>query len=109
MAQSPYLAVWLIALFDLPTDTPEARKAYTGFRKFLLSEGFDMLQYSVYARYCSGEDKAKGIRRKVKQSLPPDGEVRVMTLTDTQYGKMQIYHGKLRKPPTKAPGQVEMF
>ena len=109
MAQSPYLAVWLIALFDLPTDTPEARKAYTGFRKFLLSEGFDMLQYSVYARYCSGEDKAKGIRSKIRQSLPPDGEVRVMTLTDTQYGKMHIYHGKLRQPAAKAPEQVEMF
>lgn len=109
MFRSPYLSVWLIALFDLPTDTPDARKSYTVFRKHLLSQGFTMLQYSVYARYCSGEDKAKSIRRRIRQSLPPDGEVRVMTLTDTQYGKMQIFHGKLRQPTDRVPQQVEMF
>ena len=109
MAQSPYLAVWLITLFDLPTDTSEARKAAAGFRKTLLSEGFTMLQYSVYARYCPGEDKAKGIRSKIKRHLPPDGEVRIMTLTDTQYANTQIYHGKLRAAPDKIPQQVEIF
>lgn len=43
MFRSPYLSVWLIALFDLPTDTPDARKSYTVFRKHLLSQGFTML------------------------------------------------------------------
>jgi CRISPR-associated protein Cas2 len=109
MAISPYQAVWLVALFDLPTDTPEARKRYTEFRKHLLENGFQMIQYSVYARYCPGEDRAQVYRRRIKLNLPSDGEVRIITLTDIQYGKMQVFHGKNRKAPESAPKQIEMF
>lgn len=109
MAISPYQAVWLVTLFDLPTDTPEARRAYTDFRKALLKDGFSMLQYSVYARYCPSEEKAKVHRRRIKRAVPDDGEVRIMSLTDVQYGKMQIFHGKLRKNAETAPAQIEMF
>ncbi|HHT9133449.1 MAG TPA: CRISPR-associated endonuclease Cas2, partial [Candidatus Avalokitesvara rifleensis] len=48
---SEYRAMWLFAMFDLPVDTKKARREYTRFRKALLTEGFTMLQYSVYARY----------------------------------------------------------
>lgn len=37
----------LILMFDLPMDTTEEKKTYRNFRKFLLSEGFMMHQYSV--------------------------------------------------------------
>ena len=52
MIISGYRAVWIFAMFDLPTDTDKARKDYTHFRKNLLKDGFAMLQYSVYARHC---------------------------------------------------------
>ncbi len=109
MAISPYQAVWLIALFDLPTDSKEARKAYTEFRNKLLDNGFSMMQYSVYDRYCVNEEKARVQRRRIKSFLPDDGEVRIITLTDTQYAKMKVFHGKMRKAPNSAPSQVEMF
>ena len=109
MAISPYKAVWLIALFDLPTDTAQARRAYTGFRNKLLDNGFGMMQYSVYSRYCPNEEKAQLHRRRIKSFLPDDGEVRIMTLTDTQYAKMKIYYGRMRRASESAPGQVEMF
>lgn len=109
MAISPYQAVWLITLFDLPTDTQEARRQYTDFRKHLLKNGFMMLQYSVYARYTPSEEKAQVLRRRIKRNLPPDGEIRIMTLTDVQYGKMQIYRGKNRQAPEPEPEQVQLF
>jgi CRISPR-associated protein Cas2 len=43
--------MWIIVMFDLPTDTKEARKAYHEFREELLNDGFTMLQFSVYARH----------------------------------------------------------
>lgn len=109
MAVSPYQSVWLITLFDLPTDTPEARRAYTDFRKQLLKSGFNMLQYSVYARYCPSEEKAKVHHRRIKQALPADGEVRVISLTDAQFAKMKVFHGKTRGAPERVPNQIEMF
>lgn len=101
--------MWLIALFDLPTDTPKARHDYVFFRKKLLSCGFTMMQYSVYVRFCANEEKANTHRKRIKAFLPPDGEVRIIGITDVQFGKMQIYHGKMRQGPEKAPEQVELF
>ena len=50
--------MWLITMFDLPTDTVEARKHYSNFRQSLLKDGFIMMQYSVYIRHCASEENA---------------------------------------------------
>ena len=108
-ALSAYKAMWLIVLFDLPTDTKNARRAYTDFRNNLLDNGFTMMQYSVYSRYCNSEEKAAVHLRRMSQNIPADGEVRIMKITDRQFGKMQVYRGKMRKSAERAPTQVEMF
>lgn len=109
MILSGYRAVWIFAMFDLPTDTKNARKAYTDFRKRLLQDGFTMLQYSVYVRHCSSEENADVHYNRIKKVLPPDGEVRLLTLTDKQFARMQTYWGKMRKPAPPAPRQLELF
>ncbi|MBT0897600.1 CRISPR-associated endonuclease Cas2, partial [Streptococcus infantarius] len=45
-----YRYMRMILMFDMPTETVEERKAYRKFRKFLLSEGFIMHQFSVYSK-----------------------------------------------------------
>ncbi len=104
-----FKSVWLIVLFDLPTDTKEARKEYTNFRKFLLNDGFTMMQYSVYMRHSSSDENAKVHVKRVKASLPCDGEVRIVKITDKQFGKIEVYYGKKRNPTEKAPLQLEFF
>jgi len=104
-----FKSVWLIVLFDLPTDTKEARKEYTNFRKFLLNDGFTMMQYSVYMRHSSSDENAKVHVKRVKACLPYDGEVRIVKITDKQFGKIEVYYGKKRKPIEKAPLQLEFF
>jgi CRISPR-associated protein Cas2 len=101
--------MWLIAMFDLPTDTKQARREYTLFRRKLLESGFDQLQYSVYGRHCASDESADVHLRRVKLALPPDGEVRVMRVTDQQFQRMLVYHGKIRRPPEKAPEQISFF
>jgi len=101
--------MWLIAMFDLPVDTAAARKAYARFRKALLNDGFTQLQYSVYARYCAGEDASIVHRKRVREALPAIGRVRVLTLTDHQFGRMEVYAGKKQKSAEKIPLQLEFF
>ena len=101
--------MWLFAMFDLPVDTKKARKLYTRFRKLLLEEGFSMLQYSVYARYCSGEEIAGAQRRRIRSALPPEGYVRLLAVTDRQFGKMENYIGKSSEPTEKPPSQLTLF
>lgn len=98
--------MWVVALFDLPTDDADARRAYTIFRKHLLGDGFVMLQYSVYARHCPSEESAGVHARRVETWLPPDGEVRVLTMTDKQFERIRIFHGRIRRRAEAPPEQI---
>lgn len=108
-ALSEYQAVWLFAMFDLPTDTRAARRAYAAFRKELLKRGFMMLQYSVYARYYASDEASAAHRRQLRGLLPPDGQVRLLTVTDKQFGKMDVFHGKMAATVERPPQQLRFF
>jgi len=101
--------MWLFALFDLPVVTSEQRRDYTRFRKKLLREGFTMMQYSVYARHVVSEDSEKAFRRRLRGVLPPEGQVRLVSITDHQFGKMEVYMGKSSKPTEEPPLQMVLF
>ena len=101
--------MWLFALFDLPVVTKAQKREYVRFRKFLLKEGFCMLQYSVYARYYVSEESTEPIRSAIRASTPPQGQVRVVSVTDRQFSKMEVYYGKKRKPAEEPPRQLMLF
>ncbi len=101
--------MWLIAMFDLPTDTKAARKAYHDFREVLLNDGFMMLQFSVYGRHCPSEENAAVHEGRIRAALPNDGEVRLLTITDKQFERMRVFNGKVRKATEKAPEQISFF
>ena len=101
--------MWLFAMFDLPVKTQAERKRYTRFRKALLKEGFMMMQFSVYARYCNSEEASEVYRNHVEACLPPEGQVRLVSITDRQFGKMDIFFGKSREHPEEAPPQLVLF
>ncbi len=101
--------MWVFAMFDLPVTDKEARKQYTRFRKRLLIRGFTMLQFSVYARHCASEKFADGVREDIEVVLPPDGQVRLLSVTDRQFGKMEVFFGKKRRPTEDPPAQFMLF
>ena len=104
-----YRCMWVMTMFDLPTDTKKARKEYTRFRKHLLKNGFTMMQYSVYVRHCASKESAAVHTQRIEHHVPPDGEVRILTITDKQFERMVIFWGKMRKPPEPTPRQLELF
>jgi CRISPR-associated protein Cas2 len=101
--------MWIFAMFDRPVNTKRARKRYAQFRSLLLKQGFSMLQYSVYARYCANEEIAQVQRGQIRAALPPEGYVRVLAVTDRQFGKMENHIGKKTEPTEKPPLQLELF
>lgn len=109
MNLSGYRFMWLLVMFDLPMDTPHARRAYTQFRKKLLQDGFAKMQFSVYIRHCASEENAEVHYGRVERSVPDDGEVRVLTVTDKQFERMRVFWGKTRKTPEAPPAQLELF
>ncbi len=102
--------MWVFVHFDLPTHTKKDRKSYAKFRKMLLDDGFNMIQYSIYVRHCSSRENAAVHKKRVKRQLPPQGHVITFDITDAQFGKMDIFHGTKKAPPKdNLPRQLELF
>lgn len=98
--------VWLFVFFDLPVGTKEQRRAASRFRNFLKDDGYMMLQFSVYARVCRGEDGAMKHIARVTRNLPGSGSVRALQVTDRQYGRMRLLLGAAR--PTEKAGSAQL-
>lgn len=102
-------SVWVFAMFDLPVESKAHRRAYARFRKDLLTDGFAMMQFSVYFRHCASLDSAAAHIRRMGLRVPVEGEVRFLTVTDAQFSRIQVFAGKRRKPPETPPAQLEFF
>jgi len=101
--------MWVVTMFDLPMDTKAARKAYAQFRKKLLKGGFTQMQFSIYIRHCASEENANVHIQRIEQNVPPNGEVRIITITDKQFERMRVFWGKKRQKPQPPPPQLELF
>lgn len=85
----------MIVIFDLPTKTDEDKRDYQKFRKNLIKEGFIMIQFSVYSRFCRNDTEYAKYVRKIKKIAPKTkGEIRIMGLTEKQYEKMHLISTK---------------
>ena len=62
-----------------------------------------MLQWSVYARVCRGDDAAEKHGQRVTKNLPPRGSVRTLQVTDKQYARMKLLLGEATFSEKKAP------
>lgn len=98
-----------MVLFDLPTSTKRGRHAYTKFRDFLLDNGFEMAQYSVYVRHTNGKEAVQAIIRKVEAAMPPEGKVDILQFTDKQYENIVCLRGGQRTDSPKNPEQFVLF
>lgn len=100
----------LLVIFDLPVKTKAQRKAATKFRKFLLNDGYYMVQYSVYVRICNGYDAIKKHETRLQQNAPEYGSIRALTVTENQYEKMKLILGKPFKKDEKQTNiQISFF
>ena len=85
----------MLVFFDLPVTTAKNRREATRFRKFLLNDGYHMLQYSVYARVCNGVVAVEKHRARIRQNLPDNGAIRLLVITEKQYESIDILLGRL--------------
>jgi CRISPR-associated protein Cas2 len=106
---SEYRIMWVLVLFDLPTETKKERKAYTQFRKKLLDDGFSMFQFSIYMRHCPSRENADVHIKRVKAILPDKGYVGILCITDKQFGSMELFYCKEEKEISAPCQQLELF
>lgn len=101
--------MWIIILFDLPTQTISERKTYTEFRKNILELGFNMFQFSIYTRACRSREQADTQVKKLEKILPQRGKIGILTITDKQFAMMKVYYGKASVPAPEGYEQLMLF
>ena len=83
----------LLVFFDLPVDTSAQRKSYRTFRKFLIKDGYLMLQESVYAKLVVNDGAAGNAVQRLRKNRPPAGLVQVLKVTESQFATMEYVTG----------------
>ena len=95
----------LIVFFDLPVTSVKKRNAANRFRKFLLRDGYQMLQLSVYARIVRGRDGLIKHYQRLKRNLPTEGCIRCLDVTEKQYAGMSVLLGEKKKQEKMVTGE----
>lgn len=104
-----YRILWVLVLFDLPVVTKKERKIAARFRKDIMGNGFSMFQFSIYLRHCPSRENADVHIKRVKKLLPESGHVGILTITDKQFGSMELFYGKKETDLPGTPQQLELF
>lgn len=84
----------LIVMFDLPTKTSADRRNYRNFRKFLIKNGYSMMQFSVYSKIVLNHSVLNYQKVKLQQHAPPKGYVETLIITENQYANIEIIVGE---------------
>jgi len=99
-----------MVFYDLPVVSRKDRKAYARFHKFLLRDGYDMVQFSIYARICSGQDAVAKHVARLRTNLPGKGSVRSMQVTEKQFADIKVLVGERKtKEHGKFAEQLSFF
>ncbi len=101
--------MWVLVFFDLPTETKTDRRYASQFRKNIQKDGFTMFQFSIYVRHCASRENSEVHIKRVKSLLPPKGHVAILSITDKQFGMIELFYSakEMKRPGT--PQQLEMF
>jgi CRISPR-associated protein Cas2 len=100
----------LLVFYDLPVLSSAEKRAYARFHKFLLRNGYDMIQFSVYARLCNGQDMVEKHIIRLMANLPSEGSIRCMQITEKQFTGIRLLVGvKTKKENPKYSEQLTFF
>lgn len=83
----------VIVFFDLPVTTVQGLRAYTKFRKFLIKDGFFMMQESVYSKLAQNQLAANALISHIKKNSPDEGLIQILTITEKQYSNIEMIIG----------------
>lgn len=101
--------MWMMVMFDLPTETSVQRKSAAKFRKFLLDEGFEMVQFSVYVQFTGTFESSQKFVRSIRKNNPEHGDINILFFTDKQFSNIIHIENRVDKLLKEGPSQFELF
>ena len=89
-----YRFMRMLVFFDLPTETEANRREYRRFRKLLISNGFLMMQESVYCKLLMNSTAQSTMTELLRRNHPSEGIVQILTITEKQFSKIEYITGE---------------
>lgn len=83
-----------IVFFDLPNIYAQDKRNYLRFRKFLINEGFIMMQESVYSKIVLNSQQGELLIDRIRRNAPKKGLIQLLMITERQYAKIENIIGK---------------
>ena len=83
-----------IVFFDLPNIYHKDKRNYQLFHKFLINEGYIMLQESVYSKLALNLQQAELNVNKIRKNAPNKGLIQVLNITEKQYAEIEYIIGE---------------
>ena len=83
-----------IVFFDLPNIYAKDKRNYLKFRKYLLNEGFIMMQESVYSKIILNSQQSNLLIERIRKNAPSKGIIQTLTITEKQYSDIKYIIGK---------------
>lgn len=83
-----------MVFFDLPNVYSKDKRNYLLFRKYLLNEGFIMMQESVYSKIVMNSQQSELLIERLKKNAPKNGLIQVLTITEKQYSQIEYIIGE---------------
>lgn len=83
----------LIVMFDLPIKTSKDKRNYRKFRRFLIKNGYVMMQYSIYSKIILNRTVLNHQKIKLKENAPKKGFVELLIVTENQYANKEVLVG----------------
>ena len=84
----------IILFFDLPQETSADRREYSRFHRFLIKNGFMMMQESVYCKLSLNSTAQNTVLNNIRKHKPPKGLVQILTVTEKQFSRMEFVVGE---------------
>jgi CRISPR-associated protein Cas2 len=110
MGINGWRAMWLVAVYDCPMTSKEARHNYTVFRRQMLKLNFIQLQNSLYLRHFPTKSAVEAAVNRLRLFIPENASVAFFMITDKQYALTKEYFGtKESRIKPVAPEQLEIF
>ena len=89
-----YKFMRLMVFFDLPMLTDKDRREYNRFHKYLLKNGFIMMQKSVYTKLVVNNVTSAAVKQRIRDNVPNDGIVELLEITENQFSKIEYLVGE---------------
>ena len=83
----------MMLFFDLPVVSSTDRHYYNVFHRYLIRNGFLMLQESVYSKLVLNPTAANAVLANLRKNKPPAGLIQVLCITENQFSRCEYIIG----------------